>query len=158
MSKKVYTLNAQNKRALMGEIWDLVTAGIARYGQIQLSLGQVIKTYIQQAKYHAMIGDIASTVVLAEKKYSLDVWKAKLVVDFEAELQQLGEPLTHKGQWTMSLRNQFPIYLRPSTKDFKKAEAAKFIEYLYATGIEYGATFTENSMAIYAEYKEASFN
>ena len=98
MSKKVYTLNAHNKRALMGEIWDLVTAGIARYGQIQLSLGQVIKTYIQQAKYHAMIGDIAKTVVVNDNRYSLDVWKAKLVVDFEAELDQLGEPLTHKGQ------------------------------------------------------------
>ena len=156
MSKKVYTLDAQNKRALMGEIFDLVTAGIARYGQIQLSLGQVIKTYIQQSKYHAMIGDIAKTVVVNDNRYSLDVWKAKLVVDFEAELDQLGEPLTHKGQWTMSLRNTFPIYLRVSTVDFKKHEAAKFIEYLYATGIEYGATFTDQSMAIYAEYREAA--
>ena len=156
MSKKVYTLNAHNKRALMGEIWDLVTAGVAEYKQIQLSLSQVKKSRIQQSKYHAMIGDIAKTVVLGETRYSLKVWKAKLVVDFEAELEQLGEPLTHKGQWTMSLRNQFPIYLRPSTKDFTVPEAAKFIEYLYATGIEYGATFTDQSMAIYAEYREAA--
>ena len=56
----------------------------------------------------------------------------------------------------MSLRNTFPIYLRVSTVDFKKHEAAKFIEYLYATGIEYGATFTDQSMAIYAEYREAA--
>ena len=156
MSKKVYTLDAQNKRALMGEIFDLVTAGIARYGQIQLSLGQVKKSYIQQAKYHAIIGDIADTVTLGEIRYSLKVWKAKLVVDFEAELEKLGEPLTSKGQWTMSLKNQFPIYLRPSTTDFTVPEAAKFIEYLYATGIEYGATFTDQSMAIYAEYREAA--
>jgi len=156
MSKATYIINAQNKRALMGEIWDFVTAGVAKYGEIQLSLGQVIKSYIQQAKYHAMINDIAKTVVVNENRYSLDVWKAKLVVDFEAELDQLGEPLTHKGEWTMSLRNQFPIYLRTSTVKFTKPEAAKFIEYLYATGIDYGATFTEKSVAIYEEYRQVA--
>jgi hypothetical protein len=155
MSNKVYLINAKNKSALMGEIWDLVTAGVARYKEIQLSLGQVKKSYIQQAKYHAMIGDIADTVTLGESRYSLKVWKAKLVVDFEAELENLGEQLTSKGQWTMSLKNQFPIYLRPSTTDFTVPEASKFIEYLYATGIEYGAKFTDQSLAIYAEYREA---
>ena len=156
MSNKVYIINADNKRALMGEIWDFVSAGVSKYGNIQLSLGQVVKSYMQQAKYHAMIGDIATTVVLGEKHYSLKVWKAKLVTDFETEMENMGEPLDKKGQWTMSLKNTFPIYLRPSTKDFKKHEAAKFIEYLYATGIEYEAKFSEKSLAIYEEYKEAA--
>ena len=156
MSNKVYIISALNKRALMGEIWDLVNAGVAEYKQIQLSLSQVKKSYIQQSKYHAMIGDIAKTVMLGEARYSLKVWKAKLVVDFEAELEQLGEPLASKGQWTMSLRNQFPIYLRPSTKDFTVPEASKFIEYLYATGVGYGAVFTEISLSIYEENKEAN--
>ena len=140
----------------MGEIWDFVSAGVAKYGEIQLSLGQVIKSYVQQAKYHAMIGDIAKTVVLGEKHYSLEVWKAKLVTDFEIEIVKMGEALQKKGQWTMSLQNTFPIYIRASTKDFKKHEAANFIEYLYATGIEYEATFSEKSLSIYEEYKEAA--
>lgn len=156
MSRVTRIINAENKDVEMAHLWKWVEQGIAAYGEIQISIGQVIKTYIQQAKYHAMISDIAKTVVVGEKPYSLDVWKAKLVVDFEAELDQLGEPLTHKGEWTMSLRNQFPIYLRPSTVKLTKPEAAKFIEYLYVTGIDYGATFSEKSVGIYEEYQQLS--
>ena len=154
MSSKVYVLNAKNKRHLMGEIWDLVGASIAKYGEIQLSLSQIIKSRLQEAKYHALISDIAKTVKTSDKQYSAKVWKAKLVVDFESQLEQLKEPLRKKGEWTMSLYNQFPIYLRVSTTEFNKQEAVKFIEYLYATGLDLGATFSEKSMAIYEEYQQ----
>ena len=63
----------------------------------------------------------------------------------------MGEPLTHPGKTVISLDGQRKVTVRPSTKKFRKKEASDFIEFLYATGIEYGARFTDKSLNYYEE-------
>ena len=110
------------------------------------------KTRTQEQKYHAMINDIAESVYLTGKQYSADVWKAKLVDDFEAEYEStMGHGLKHGGQWTMNITNQYPIRIRPTTTKFLKPEACMFVTYLYKKGAEFGAVFSDDSMSYYEE-------
>ena len=50
-----------------------------------------------------------------------------------------------------SIDGQRWVSIRASSKDFSKAHAAMFIEYLYAQGTELGATFSEKAASLYDE-------
>ena len=75
----------------------------------------------------------------------------QLVDEFRRVREEMGEPLTHPGKTVISLDGQRKVTVRPSTKKFRKKEASDFIEFLYATGIEYGARFTDKSLNYYEE-------
>jgi hypothetical protein len=47
------------------------------------------------------------------------------------------------------------VTVRPSTTDLKQMEAAAFIEFLYAQGVEMGVEFSPPTIEIYEQYKEA---
>lgn len=120
-------------------------------GNVEVELKRPSKKRSQESKYHCLINDIAETVTLDGRRYSVEVWKAKLVEDFAHEKQQMGEPLSRPGEVTLSLDGLRLITVRPSTTDFRASEANEFIEYLYAKGTEYGATFTDPSTKYYEE-------
>ena len=63
----------------------------------------------------------------------------------------MGEPLTHPGKTVNSLDGERRVTVRASTEQFRVKEASDFIEFLYSTGIEYGAKFTDKSMSYYEE-------
>lgn len=118
-------------------------------GPVVMTIERESKTRSMEQKYHAMMGEIRQAL---NPNYSLDIWKAKLIVDFEAEYEQaMGEKLKHGGEWTMSLKKQFPIYVRPSSAKFKKLEGCLFIEYLYRFGAENKVAFSDDSMKYYEE-------
>lgn len=115
-------------------------------GLVEIVVQRVSKTREQEKKYHSMIGDIAKQVDLYGRKHKTEDWKALLVREFEIEMQQAGTPLSHPGRTIVSRDGTELITVRPSTKDFRKSEAAQFIEYLYSEGIDMGVRFTEKSL------------
>ena len=129
---------------------ELITEGL-KGGAIEIRFLRESKSRIQEEKYHAMIGDIAKTVKVYGKYYDNEVWKAQLVDEFRKVREEMGEPLAHPGKTVVSLDGQRKVTIRPSTRKFRVREAADFIEFLYATGIDYGARFTDKAMKIYEE-------
>lgn len=143
-----------NMAAVFDHAWSLVIKGI-QSGPVTLTIGRPSKNRIQEAKYHAMIGDIADTVEIEGRSYDLDTWKALLVDSYEQELFSSGDGLRHPSKTVVTLDGKRAVTIRPSTTDFLKAEASGFIEYLYSYGSEVGAVWSEKSLSIYGQYKEA---
>lgn len=118
-------------------------------GTVQIILCRPSKSREQEAKYHAMIGDIRYQCF---RGHSEEAIKAVLVNQFALEMAEQGEPLSHPGQTAWDWRNQAPVYVRPSTKKFRKHEAAAFIEFLYATGSELRVQWSEKALAVYDQH------
>jgi len=143
-------------RFQMGVAWNVAKDAIQTAG-IVVEIKRYNKSREQEKKYHAMIGDFAKQIAFyGNKKYSLDVWKARLVEQFAREKELLGEPLRRPGQTIASLDGLRTISVPPSTKQFLVKEASDFIEYLYQQGSEMGVNFSDRAMAAYNEYKEAA--
>ncbi len=123
-------------------------------GPVVITLGRVSKTRAQECRYHAMIGDIARSVVIDGRQYDTEVWKAKLLEEFDREMKRQGTPLTHPGRIVMSLDGKRYITVRPSSAKFRKGESAQFIEFLYATGTDLGAMWSEPALQYYQEASE----
>jgi len=143
-------------RNLMLRVWELVKHGI-QGGPVVITLSRESKNRMQEKKYHALINDIAKQITFfGTKRYTPEVWKALLVEQFDQEMKAMGTPLRKPGRLITSLDGQRTITVRPSTKDFLKHEAAAFIEYLHAQGVEMGVEWSEPALAVYAEYREAA--
>ena len=121
-------------------------------GPVQWVLTRPGKSRNQEAKYHAMIHDIRQQCF---RGYSVDGVKAVLVNQFAIEMEQAGEPLANPGEKVWDWKSQEPVYVRPSTKKFRKAEAAAFIEFLHSVGAEYDVQWSEKALAVYDEMREA---
>lgn len=125
-----------------------VTAGAAL-----IAVRRPSKSRIQEEKYHAMIGDIHRQCF---RGYSAKGVKAVLVNQFALEMDEAGTPLAHPGERVWDWKTQEPVYVRPSTSEFRQHEASEFIEFLYATGTELGVQWSERAQSIYDEYREAA--
>jgi len=121
-------------------------------GALELEVRRPSKSRDQEARYHAMIEDIRQQCF---RGYSREAFKAALVNQFALEMERQGEPLRNPGEQAWDWVNQVRVYVRPSTKDFRKKEASDFIEFLYATGSEYDVQWSEKALAIYDEMMEA---
>lgn len=121
-------------------------------GDVLLTLGRESKSREMEAKYHAMINDIHRQCF---RGYSVEGVKAVLVNQFALEREEQGEPLAHPGERVWDWKTKEPVYVRPSTTKFRKAEAADFIEFLYATGSEFDVKWSDMSLKVYDEMMEA---
>lgn len=137
-------------RPLMTAVFETVRAALIG-GHVEIEIKRPCKSREQEARYHAMIGDIAATVTIDGRKYDRDVWKALLVDDFAEEMRRQGTPLSHPGRVIPSMDGSRVVTIRPSSSRFRKSEAAEFIEYLYATGTELGARFSDPVLDYYQE-------
>ena len=118
-------------------------------GNVVMTIERENKSRSQEQKYHCMISEIRKAL---NPNYSAEVWKAKLIVEFEAEYEAaMGKKLSNPGEWTMDLHKRFPIYVRASSAKFKKLEGCLFIEFLYRTGAEYKVPFSDDAMSYYEE-------
>lgn len=120
------------------------------------------RTVPQNARYHAMIGDInkqaaikAPGVVVKMVDYQPDACKALLVSWFAREKEIMGEPLRHPGRVIIDPLSGEQIHVRPSTTQFSKSEAGQFIEWLYALGADAGVKWSESAFREYQNYREA---
>lgn len=121
-------------------------------GDVLVTLGRASKSRDQEAKYHAMIHDIHQQCF---RGYSVDGVKAVLVNQFALEMAEQGEPLANPGEKVWDWKSKEPVYVRPTTTKFRKAEAAAFIEFLHSVGAEYNVQWSEKALAVYDEMVEA---
>ena len=155
MAKSITIRTGEQQRPLMLRVWQMVTEMI-KGGPVVVTLTRESKTREMEKKYHCMINDISKQVTFfGTKTYAPEIWKALLVDKFEQEKLGMGEPLTHPGQLITSMDGRRTITVRPSTTQFRKHEAAEFIEFLYAQGCEMKVNWSEPALAIYAENREA---
>ena len=106
-------------------------------------ISEPTKKRIQEEKYHAMIGDIAKQCKFMDQGRDLDDWKRLLVDAFAKVMRDAGAPIHHDGRVLPSLDFERVVQLGIQTKDFYVAEAAQFIEYLYAFGADRGVVWSE---------------
>lgn len=108
-----------------------------------VQVSEPAKKRIQEEKYHAMIGDIAKQCEFMSGKMDADDWKRLLVDMFSKVMRDLGTPLHHDGRVIPSLDFERVVQLGIQTREFRVAEAANFIEYLYAFGSDRGVIWSE---------------
>jgi len=136
--------------ARMAVVKDAIEQALAG-GTVEVIIQRPSKTRELESKYHVMIADIARTVELEGRKFDAEIWKAKLVEEFEQEMKRANTPLSHPGRTTLSLDTQRYVTIRASTKQFRVHEASQFVAFLYATGTDMGARFSEPSMKFYED-------
>lgn len=119
-----------------------------RGGPVMVVLTRERRNKDQNAKFHPMISDIHKQCFPDRDSEAV---KAVLVQQFANEKEQQGEPLKHPGRVTWCWKTGQPVYVRPSTTDFRKHEASEFIEFLYSEGSELGVKWSEKSKEKIAE-------
>ncbi|WP_299231685.1 recombination protein NinB [uncultured Halomonas sp.] len=139
-------------RTKMEAVWAMVCRGI-QAGAVEVVVRRPGRELGQNAKFHAMIADIHHQ---AFRGYSFDGVKAVLVNQFALEMEEQGTPLKNPGERVWDWKTKEPVYVRPTTTKFRKAEAGQFIEFLGATGAELGVEWSEPAQAVYDEYREAA--
>jgi len=105
----------------------------------------------QNAKMHAMIGDIADQSEFMGKKMDADDWKRLLIDAFAKVMRDAGTPLHHDGRVVPSLDGQRVVQLGIQSSGFYKAEASQFIEFLFAYGAENGIVWKETEQRGFME-------
>lgn len=103
------------------------------------------KSRDQEARYHAMIGDIAAQVHLLGRQWDREDMKRLLVDQFVRDMSSAGTPLHNSGSVVPSLDGTGIVQLGVQTRGFRKAEASAFIEWLFAFGAENEVLWSETA-------------
>lgn len=152
--EKIYRLRPDNYQRALQHAGQLLADQFGAGRQaLELAVREASKTREQEKKYHALIRDIRLQCFRASSE---DAVKAVLVNQFALEMEAQGTPLANPGEMTWDWKNQCSVYVRPSTKKFRKAEASQFMEFLYAEGSELGVQWSEKALAVYDEYRETN--
>lgn len=138
-------------RERMVAVYQMVSKGL-QAGPVEVVLRRPGRSLSQNAKFSVMISEIHFQ---AFRGYSVDGVKAVLVNQFSLEMDEQGTPLKNPGERVWDWKTREPVYVRPTTTKFRKAEAAAFIEFLGATGAELGIQWSEPALAVFDEYREA---
>ena len=145
------TINAKNIAGELGELIQIINKCMPA-GPVVVTVKREARSLPMNAKQHAMYTDIAKTVELRGRKYTMEVWKSLLVDAFEKEYEvSLNEKLPHPGSWVLSLCGNYPVRTVAPTAKFDKKIGSMLIMFLYKTGDEYGAKFEDSSVAHYEE-------
>ncbi|MBV8060511.1 MAG: recombination protein NinB [Alphaproteobacteria bacterium] len=97
----------------------------------------------QNAKMHAMIGDISKQVQHVGRYWALDDMKRILVDEFAEEMRLAGTPLHHDGRVVPSMDGRRIVQLGCQTHEFYVGEASAFIEWLYMLGANHNVRWSE---------------
>lgn len=103
------------------------------------------KSRAQEERYHAMTGDIAAQIAIHGRRWAREDMKRLLVDQFSREMKDLGTPLNSGGTVVPSIDGTGIVQLGVQTRNFRKAEANAFIEWLYAFGAENGVLWSETA-------------
>ena len=132
----------EQAKALMDKIWPKVKDSLKAGKQLRMEIKAESKSRDQEAKYHAMLSEIAEQASHLGAKWSAEDWKRLLVDLFAKETGLQG------GKIIPSLDGQGIVQLGLQTRNFTKEQAMEFITFLEAWGASNGiiykdvATFT----------------
>ena len=125
----------EQAKTLMDNIWPKVKDSLRAGKKLRLEIKAESRSDEQNAKYHAMLSEIAVQAQHLGAKWDAESWKRFLVYEF---CKQLGLP---QGQIVPSLDGSGIVQLGLQTRDFTKERAAEFITFLEAWGAENGIIY-----------------
>ncbi len=104
----------------------------------------------QNAKIHAQISDIARQCRFMGRRFSVEDWKRLLIDAFARIKVAEGSPLRGWGRILPNLDGSGFVQLGVQSRDFKKAEASEFVEYLYAWGTGNDVAWSDEKVRVSA--------
>jgi hypothetical protein len=129
--------NETQAKALMVNLWPKVLTALSAGKQLTLEIKTANRSCQQNAKYHAMIDEIAQQAQHLGSKWDAESWKRLLVDQF---LKDNGQKT---GKVIPNLAGDGIVQLGMQTRDFTKEQASEFVEWLFAWGAEHGITYTQ---------------
>lgn len=140
-----YTVDIQERLPIaLKWVQQKVLEGLRTGKPVVVRLGRERRNLEMNAKFHAMLGDVARQVEYMGKKRTVDQWKV-LFVSAHAIA-------TGKGADVIpGLEGEF-VNIRESTASMSKKRIASLIEYVYAWGADNGIAWTGES--VYGDYPE----
>lgn len=133
---KLFIIRAENRRHICDFIMQAAEGMAVR-------ITEASKTRDQEAKYHAMCGDIAKVCEFMGAKMEGEDWKRLLIDAFARVRSGMGKPLKQGGRIVPSLDGTGVVQLGVQSRKFSKEEASDFIEYLYAFGASKGVQWSQ---------------
>jgi len=121
----------------MVTLWPKVLTALSAGKQLTLEIKTANRSCQQNAKYHAMIDEIAQQAQHLGSKWESESWKRLLVDQF---LKDSGQKT---GVVIPNLSGDGIVQLGVQTRDFTKEQASEFVEWLFAWGAEHGITYTQ---------------
>jgi hypothetical protein len=125
-------VNPVQAKTVMEKIWIDIKANLIAGQKMRLDLKKATRSTDQNAKFHAMIGNIATEMRKVGSTWSDDDWK-RLLID-----QWAHETNRKIGKVAPSLDGERVVQLGWQSHKFTVQEATEFIEWLYAWGVEKG--------------------
>lgn len=139
----VYILRVENARDRMAAAWrracDYLELGLP----VRVELGEFKSTRSleQNAKFHAMCGDIAKQLDWAGKKRDIEAWK-RLLVDAWARTEK-----KNQCEIVPSLDNESVVALGIQTRSMRVSEMAELITFVQWYGDEHGVRWGDPTLA-----------
>jgi len=130
-----YLQSPEQDSALMAKIWPKVKDSLKAGKLLQMEIKAESKSRDQEAKYHAMLGEIAEQASHLGAKWSAEDWK-RLMVDLFAK-----ETGLQGGKIIPSLDGAGIVQLGLQTRNFTKEQAGEFIAFLDAWAAVNGIIF-----------------
>ena len=127
----------EQAKTLMDKIWPKVKDSLKAGKPLRLEIKAESRSEEQNAKYHAMLSEIAVQAQHLGAKWSAEDWKRLLVDLFAKETGLQG------GKIIPSLDGTGIVQLGLQTRDFTKEQAMEFITFLEAWGAENGIIYKD---------------
>ena len=129
----IYELhNPQQAKVLMDHIWPDVKANLMAGQRMRLEIKKATRSLDQNAKFHAMIGQVGAAMRQAGSTWSDDDWKRLLIDQWAADTDR------KIGRVAPSLDGERVVQLGFQSHKFTVEDATEFIESLYAWATQKG--------------------
>jgi hypothetical protein len=113
-------------KVFMERLWAKLKPALDVGKEFTVEVRPLTRTLDQNAKFHAMIGDIAKQMGEAGSSWTVEDWKRLLIDQFAADTDR------RIGSVVPSLDGQRVVQLGLQSKKFSVEEASEFIEWLEA--------------------------
>jgi len=129
----------QAHQAMAAQIWPMLKAHLVAGRRMVLELRPATRSTEQNAKLHAMLGDIAKQIEWAGKKRDIETWKRLLVAAWS---RATGEPL----EYLPAVDGHGVDIVFRRTSQMTVGEVGELIEFIYAWGADAGVVFNERDI------------
>ena len=127
----------EQAKSIMDKVWPKVKDSLRSGKLLRLEIKAESRSDEQNAKYHAMLSEIAVQAQHLGAKWDAESWKRFMVFQF---CKELGLP---QGRIVPSLDGTGIVQLGLQTRDFTKEQAMEFITFLEAWGANNGIIFKD---------------
>jgi hypothetical protein len=119
-------------KVLMGNLWAKLKPALEAGKEFTLEIRPLTRTLDQNAKFHAMINDIAKQMGEAGSSWTLEDWKRLLIDQWAADTNR------RIGSVVPSLDGHRVVQLGLQSAKFSVEDAGEFIEWLDAWAAQKG--------------------